>query len=143
MAKSLLETVRARGRVQSVPEGETRTKQSFKDTTDINRIMSSYKRTGLVSHVSPGGARYEDLPDAFDFHEAASRVVLANQAFQALPARLRDRFGNEPGPLLAFLQDVKNRDEAIALGLIERPVSPVADPVPEAPLAKPRPSKDA
>jgi len=35
-------------RVQSVPEGETRTVQSEKDLTDINNIVQRYQRTGFL-----------------------------------------------------------------------------------------------
>lgn len=102
--------------------GASMTKQSFKDQSDINRIMAKYRKTGLVSHVHPGGGRYEDLPDQVDYHGAMNLVVQADQAFAALPAHLRDRFANEPGRLLAFLADEKNRAEAEQLGLVARAV---------------------
>lgn len=37
-----------RFRVQTVPEGETRTVQSHKDLTDINNIVARYQRTGYI-----------------------------------------------------------------------------------------------
>lgn len=124
------ELFRSRADVMNIPRrvststpGETRTKQSFKDLTDINRIMAQYKRTGLM--LQRPGASFQDLPDNFDYHDAASVVAQADQAFAGLPAALRDRFGNAPGQLLAFLADPLNRAEAENLGLVDR-----AEPAP-------------
>lgn len=122
-------------RVSTSTPGPSMTKQSFKDQSDINRIMASYRRTGLM--LQKPGASFQDLPDNFDYHEAASVVAQADQAFSVLPASLRDRFGNTPGALLDFLADPANRAEAENLGLVDRP-APEA-PSPEALPANPLP----
>lgn len=49
----------------------------------------------------------------------------------SLPAELRKRFRNDPGMLLAFLEDPQNRAEAESLGLVDR--MPVVDSSPPEP----------
>lgn len=110
-------------RVPFVCVGDSMTKQSEKDRCDINVIMRQYKRTGLVAHTRAGGS-YESLPDAMDYQQALAVVAEAREAFSVLPATVRDRFGNEPASLLAFLRDPANREEGIAIGLFSRPQGP-------------------
>jgi len=118
-------------RVQSIPVGESKTKTDMAAQCDINVIMAHYKKTGLISHFAPQGARYEDLPDQSDYHQAMNMVTEAQRSFEALPAEIRDRFYNDPGRLLQFLEDPQNRQEAEQLGII------VPQPKPEVPPAPP------
>ena len=57
-------------------------------------------------------------------------MIAADAAFMAFPSSVRDRFGNDPSALFAFVHDSSNRDEAISLGLIGPPpkVEPPASP---------------
>lgn len=41
-----------------------------------------------------------------------------------LPAKVRDRFSNDPGKFLAFVDDPKSREEMYELGLAKRPDPP-------------------
>lgn len=107
-------------RVRKIIDGPSMTKGSFKTQCDINVIMSRYKKTGLIQHVREAGG-FNNLPDAFDYHQAMNTIARSKQAFDALPAELRDRFSNEPARLLSFLNDPENRDEAVSLGLVPRP----------------------
>lgn len=115
---SLLERVRSRGRVRTQFEGETRTKGSLKDDSDINLIMKRFERTGILPQV--GGGRFEDLQEV-DYQTAMNLTIEAGQAFASLPARMRERFGNDPAQLLRFLEDPRNREEAVALGIVAKP----------------------
>lgn len=109
------------------PEG--RTKQQFKDECDINRIMKRYQQTGVIDHVNRAQPRFGDL-ETVDFQTAMNLVIDAEQRFLALPAEVRDRFGNDPARLLAFVGDEKNRAEAVKLGLLDPPAAPVPPPSP-------------
>ena len=40
---------------------------------------------------------------------------------QSLLSRVRKRYNNDPAELLEFVMDEKNREEAVFLGLIEKP----------------------
>lgn len=106
-------------RVVSGVGGVSRTKQSFRDECDVNQIMKRYQMTGIL----PGQdrmamARYLDCTEV-DFQKAMLTVASAKQAFDALPAVVRERFANDPARLLAFLDDPENRAEAVKLGLVD------------------------
>lgn len=46
------------------------TRQSFKEECDINNIVATYMRTGMVNHLPRVEPQYGDAPD-LDFNEAA------------------------------------------------------------------------
>jgi phage internal scaffolding protein len=99
-------------------------KQSFAREADINNIMHRYRLTGILEQ----GTRqpmWGDFASVPEYQEAQNIIIRANQAFQGLDARLRERFHNDPANLLAFVQNADNRDEAIRLGLVN-PASPEA-----------------
>lgn len=110
--------------------GKSKVEQSHAGETNINAIMAKYKFTGLVNQ-KPGGM-YGDFTDAVDYHTARNRLLDADKDFMMLPAKLRKRFDNDPGKLLDFLLDPENREEAMDLGLIDRP-----DPVTPEPESEP------
>lgn len=103
-------------------------KQSFQSECDINTIMSKYQKTGLIEHVQKFQGSYGDFTSVADYQLSLNQVLDAQNAFEALPSAIRARFQNNPGAMLAFLEDPKNRDEAVKLGLVEPPPPP-----PEAP----------
>lgn len=117
----------------------TRTKQEFKDQCDINNILKQFKLTGQIQHINKQASmgRFEDLPDEVDFQTSLNTIRDAERAFEALPSKVRERFGNEATKFLAFLADPENRDEAQRLGLLKKPE---ADPV--SPPPPPTPPKD-
>jgi len=96
--------------------GEGRTKQSFKDECDINRIMSRYYKTGLLEHVQTAVAQYLDVTGA-DFQDAQNLVAGANSMFHMLPSHVRTKFENSPAKFLEFMENPANAQEAISLGL--------------------------
>lgn len=113
----------------------TMTQQQFKDEADINRLVDRFLRTGEVPPVD-GRAMYGDFIDVPDGYQAALNAVIEAQAgFDALPSKTRQRFNNDPAELLSFLQDPKNLDEAVELGLLEKPVP--AEPVQATTSAQP------
>jgi len=101
-----------------------RTKQQFKDECDVNLLMARYLKTGILDGSDPTTARYMDVSAPFTFHEAMNFVSEATGQFYDLPSTIRSRFGNDPGELLAFLDNPYNQQEAIALGLIRDPNTP-------------------
>jgi len=100
-------------------EGETQ--QSFKDECDINRIVSQYVKTGTWSGSLRPPTRvpqFGDFSNVLEYQESMNKIIEAQEAFDSLPSRVRQRFQNDPAQLLAFLDDVSNQEEAIKLGLI-------------------------
>ena len=99
---------------------ESMAQQQFKEESDINEIV---RRFGLTGEM-PQDFRmpqYGDFTGVSDFHSAVNMVLAAEDEFMRLPAEMRSRFGNDPGQLLDFLNDERNRDEAVKLGLIAKP----------------------
>lgn len=94
----------------------TLAQQHFQEECDINNIMKKYAVTGTLPQFA--GAFYEDLPDVTDFHSLQNYMLSAEDSFMELPSVVRKRFDNNPGNLLAFLQDESNADEAVSLGLL-------------------------
>lgn len=124
------------------------TNQADMDAADINKIMARYERTGVL--IDPLGVErrpmYGDFTEIKDYHQMLSSIRNVERAFSTLPANVRNRFDNDPQKLIDFLDDPKNNEEAIKLGLIEQPPIPNkatkdADgkPVPAEPANPPTP----
>jgi len=116
------------------------TKQSFRDECDINTIMSRYERTGVMPESRGDAPQFGDYISEYSFQESMNAVIYAQQQFADLPARVRDRFGNDPANMLRFLEDDKNREEAIKLGLVQPP--PVDPPPQRVEVVNPAPPPD-
>lgn len=112
------------------------TNQSDTLDSDINNIMARYLKTGLVpqSLAKPFFGDASALPS---FMEAQQILIDANLAFEALPAKIRDRFNNSPAKFLEFMGDEDNKSEALALGLLK----PEDEALPEAPPKEPAKGK--
>lgn len=97
------------------------TKQEFKEETDINYIIKRATITGELpsSQKTPVYGDFTNGPQ--DYKTALNMVLEAQEQFDSFPSKVRDRFKNDPAELLAFVANEQNRDEAIALGLIEKP----------------------
>lgn len=104
------------------------TQQSFAEECDINEIVRRFGLTGEMpqSFAMPMAG---DFTGISDFHSAVNMVVQAQEEFETLPAELRKRFANDPGELIAFLGDERNREEAVKLGLVNKPVEKTRDVV--------------
>ena len=100
--------------------------QHMKDECDINVIVERFGVTGQlpVRAIEPS---YGDFSGVSDYHTALNKIKAADEAFMALPAKLRAKFDHDPNALLNFLENEANKDEAIQLGLIDG--EPVAQPI--------------
>lgn len=108
------------------------TQQSFADETDINTIMDRFERTGILPETG-FEARFGDASLFPDFHAAMNMSVQAIESFEALPAKIRARFHNNPAEFLDFFGDANNEAEARTLGLLPAlPAAPEASQPPEA-----------
>lgn len=123
------DTAEASADVAFITTAPSLTQQQFKDETDVNVIVDRFLRTG---EMPPTDARafygdYINAPDSYQ--EALALVMAAEDGFNSLSSAIRNRFNNDPNELLSFLQDSKNYDEAVKLGIIE------PAPVPEEPVS--------
>lgn len=98
---------------------ETLTQQQFAEEADINYITDRFMRTGQLPQVinMPTDG---DFSGTFDFQSSMNLLKKANDEFNALPAKLRARFENDPAQLIDFLKDENNAEEAHRLGLIDK-----------------------
>jgi phage internal scaffolding protein len=108
-----------------VCEEPTRAQQHHKDECDINVILERFGKTGMMP-VSAISAQYGDFTGVNDYHTALNTLIAAESEFDALPAHIRKQFANEPANLIEFLNDPKNKDQAIELGLVN-PISSTAN----------------
>ena len=73
--------------------------------------------------------QYVDFEETFDFHSSMNVIRAAEEAFNAMPAEVRDRFQNDPGRFLEFANDASNYEEALKMGLaIKRPEQAAVGP---------------
>lgn len=113
------------------------TQQSSKDECDINMIVERAKRGADITHLTTRVPQYGDFTQIpTDLRECLVMVQKANEAFMTLDPFVRRRFENDPAVMLDFLNDPKNRDEAISLGLVAIP-KVIEPPVVEQPVAAP------
>lgn len=112
------------------------TKQSHKDECDIYRILNQYQRTGIITHVQSARPSYTDLPDSTDYQTSVNILMEAQEAFAALPSRVRAHFHNDPGEFLAAFDDPSTYDQLREFGLLrpkEAPEAASATPIPDPP----------
>lgn len=99
----------AEGRVRPVVDcsGDTgRTRQSFKDECDVNKIISRFETTGVIQHLQQVQGRYADVSHVGSFHEAMNLVRTVRSEFDTLPASLRAKFDNDPAQFLDVVQSM-------------------------------------
>lgn len=109
----------------TVKTGKGRTKQSFKDECNINNIMKKFQTTGQLPEMIKSNPRYGDFSEPLTYQEAQNVVVMANEQFANLSAKVRERFGNDPQKFLEFCHDPENGIEMVKLGLAKK--RPTAD----------------
>ena len=100
--------------------------QSFAEDADINTIV---RRFGLTGELPSGVVApvYGDFSGVVDFHSAMNAIAKANESFDAMPAEVRYRFGNDPGRFVEFCSDPANQVEAENLGLVFKSPEPTLD----------------
>lgn len=84
------------------------TKQTFKNQTDINRIIAKAQKTGTLSHLAKYEPVYGDYSDIPDLLEASARLERANQIFAELPSEIRAEFHQSPRDFFAFVNNPAN-----------------------------------
>jgi len=114
------------------------TEQHHAEQCDVNNILATYMKTGVLPAIDPN-AQYGDLSD-FDYQSMQNQIANARSLFEQLPENVRARFGNEPHRFLNFVEDEKNYDELVLMGLankkaelstLEDEAIPVTDVAPE------------
>ena len=61
-----------------------KTRQSFKDECDVNRIVDNYARTGMVNHVPRVEPQYGDNPEQNLFEAACVQAAIRSSEEEAV-----------------------------------------------------------
>lgn len=130
-------------RIRTMFREKTKTQQQFAESCDVNKLMKKYKNINAIplEHFkNHGRGVYGDFSNIGDYHSAFTAVANAQEAFMKLDANVRARFRNDPQELLNFVNDDRNYDEAIKLGIIPKKelatdpnLKKVGDPEPKVP----------
>jgi len=104
----------------TVDTGPGMAKQSFANEVDINKIIAGYEKTGMIQHLNTKEPFYGDVSKFRSYQECLDLVQEADSLFQSMDARVRERFKNDPVEMVSFLDDPKNLDEAVTLGMVVR-----------------------
>ncbi|WNK12640.1 MAG: internal scaffolding protein [Microvirus sp.] len=115
--------------------GESLTQQHFAKDHEIGNMVEKYLKTGVTGVKStPRQPIFGDFT-SIDYQEMRNLIIDADNAFNNLPSKVRNRFHNDAYQLLRFCENPENKAEAIALGLVdpeppkEKPVQPAEKPV--------------
>ncbi len=119
------------GLVPKLVYDDGRTKQSFKDETDINKIMQRFSVTGTISHLAKWKGVYADFSD-FDFMEQEQKLTRGAEIFAELPAEIRREFGQSAAAFFAYVNNPANADD------LRKNLPALAEPGRQIPLTSPR-----
>lgn len=111
------------------PVGDSLTKQSFSEESDVNAIMRKYMSSGTIPRMTEDGVmQYGDFASGIEYHEAMTAVRNAEMMFQDLPIEVRVHCEHDPARLLdlVYSDDPAKQEIAEKFGLIKR--KKVADP---------------
>ena len=107
-------------------------KQQFKEECDVNIIVDRHLEMGGVINVQEFSDEVVELPDNFDYHEALNRVRKAQEAFELLPAELREAHNHDPASVLRLIDSKEFQD-----GLVDEFGNSKSSPTPaDAPADK-------
>lgn len=125
---------------------ESRTKQSFRDSTSVDAVLRKYATIGgEVSDIGALQRRAQALPYGvqdmvLDYQGQFNAVKAVEEYFRSLPAQVREYLGDSMG-LIDFLKDPANRAKAVELGILPKPEIPAGSartpPPPPPPAAPP------
>ena len=98
---------RTRKKLNYQGKQDNRTIQSFKDETDINKLLAKQQVPLMQAHYDVYGEAYSDF-DGFDFFEAQVKLADAKTIFEKLPSEVRKEFGHNPGAFFQYANDPDN-----------------------------------
>lgn len=124
------------------PPEERRTKSEFADECDINKIMERYRKTGVLPEsAQQAAARYGDFSQRPGLNEIMQRMDAAVQLFEALPAKVRKQFSNDPAEFIEAAGTPEGLQVMKELGLGKDTLPPL-QPAPLEPVQGSQPEPD-
>ena len=119
--------------------GESLTQQHFADESEINNIIRSHDRNGVIDHVHRGNAIYGDFSQITDLSDALVQIQEAQKEFLNIPSEIREKFKNDAGEFFKYASNPDNQVEMQNMGLLN-PDPPTAMPDDKANLEAVEPS---
>lgn len=98
--------------------GRSLTRQSEKDSADINVIVDRMARQGIGPVLNPREPRFLDISEVGSFREAFDQVRDARAYFMELDAEDRRRFRDDPAVFLDTINDPVKLQALIDEGII-------------------------
>lgn len=96
---------------KKIDYSDGRTKQSFKDQCDINKMLNKAQQKGSISHLLKyPEAVYGEFDGEMDLLTARARIDKAHNIFAELPSEIRSEFNNDALAFVKFAGDPKNND---------------------------------
>lgn len=123
--------------VRTVNKSPSMALQQFKDESDINNLVARYNRTGAFYNALDCAGRVARMPEfgdfsaLGDFREQQDKILQVYDCFQNLPAKIRERFNNNPAFFVEFVGNEKNFDACVEMGIFARPAAPVEEVPPQ------------
>lgn len=93
-----------------VPVDEITAKQSFKDQTDINRILERHSIKNVNAHIVKYPPEVYHEFQNIDLLQAYGQIERINEIFADLPSEVRNEFGNNPMAFAAYASNPQNND---------------------------------
>ena len=75
--------------------GESMTQEQFAEESEINNIIRSHDRNGVIEHINRGNAIYADFSGITDFSDALEQIREAQQEFQNISIQLSSKLDKE------------------------------------------------
>ena len=86
-----------------------RTKQAFKDSCDINKMLKKAQKSGSIAHLQKYPELvYGEFDGEFDLLTATQKIAKAGEIFAELPSEVRREFGNNAIEFVRFANDPEN-----------------------------------
>lgn len=117
-----------------------KTKTAHKAECDIKTIMAKYAKTGQLPELIKKEPQYGDFSNPLDYQDSMNLVIKAKEQFEALPAKARERFMNDPARFLAAVSDPEQAQTFVDLGLATLRKTASDDAPAAQPMGKGRPS---
>lgn len=114
----------------TVGGGDSMVRQSFADECDINQIVARYANSGQLPPAD-GELVYGDVSEIQDYKSCMDFVFKTKERLKDLPDAARELYAADPLGYFNNLNGAKDRNDLVALGLLE------AKPPVEEPPVKP------
>jgi phage internal scaffolding protein len=112
-----------RKRVFTVNEEPSKTDPQYAEDCDTNIILRKFMKTGTVTHLAKRQGSYMDVSNVPDLLNSLLIAQEAEKDFRNFPSEVRRRFDNSYTKFVEFINDERNREEAMELGLIPKNTS--------------------